>query len=303
MIKIKATLALILLSASTISFAEETPWEIAQDKKDKTAPALFSPEMETAGEGIYLKNCKSCHGDIGQMNMIPLDPLPKDLSIPQVSDQTDGSIYTKISEGRAAMPSFKNVLSISDTWSVIAYIRSFHEGYVQAQPSVIDAFAGSAVTLAMKFIEDEHLIQVIAMGKEDDQPVPAEGVEINLYAKRYFGQLKVGEAKPTNKDGIASFHIPENLRADSAGIVRFNAKVLDMEQYGEASAAGDFIAGKATYKPAINADRQMWNVVSKAPWWLTIAYPLVVLIVLSTIGYIVLSMYKVYMLGKEDNEQ
>jgi hypothetical protein len=81
-------------------------------------------------------------------------------------------------------------------------------------------------------------------------------------------------------------------------MVAFNAKVVDMEQYGEASAAAIFNAGKAVFKPAINADRQMWNTVDKAPWWITIAYPLGVLAVLSTIGYVALLLRKVYLLGK-----
>ncbi len=300
MYKIKAYIALILISASTISFAEETPWDVPQDKNEKTAPMMFSGEMQATGEDIYLKNCKSCHGDVGQMNMIPLDPLPKDLNIPQVVDQSDGSLYYKISEGRAAMPSFKNVLSINDTWSVIAYIRSFHKDYKQAEPSVIDAFSGSAVKLAIQFLEKEHLIEISAMGSEGEKAVPAEGVEINLYAKRYFGQLKIGESKATNKEGIVKFKIPSDLKGDSAGIVAFNAKVVDMEQYGEAFAQAEFHAGNAVFKPAINADRQMWNTVDKAPWWVTIAYPVALLGVLGTIGYVVLTLRKVYLIGKEE---
>lgn len=280
--------------------AEETPWPVPEDKDAKVAPFIFDDNSQQAGEDLYMKNCKSCHGDIGQMNMIPLVPLPKDMSIEQVVNQTDGAMYFKIANGRGAMPSFKNTLSVNDTWNVISYIRSFHKGYTQPAPLNIESFAG-AVTLAIEWLADDHKLQVLVLGKENELDVPAKGVEVALYVKRYFGQLKLGDPKLTNKDGIVSFELDGKLPGDSIGNLSFVAKVLDIDSYGEASAEAEFIAGEPTNIPGITEKRAMWNVRSMAPWWLTIAYPGVVLTVFGIIGYVMFLLKKVYDLGKKED--
>ncbi len=279
---------------------EETPWEVPQDKESITAPAMFDANAQKAGEALYLKNCKSCHGDIGQGNMIPLNPLPKDLSIEQVSEQTDGSIYYKVVNGRGAMPKFKDILSVNDKWNVISYIRSFHKGYNQPQPTTIEAFAGGAVTLKLEWFEAENKITVIATGKEKEEVVPAEGVEIALYTKRYFGQLKLGESSFTNKDGLATFMLDGKMPGDSIGKIHLLAKIVDTDMYGEVQVNGEFIAGKPVNKPGLTEERAMWNVLSKAPWWITIAYPAAVLAVMGTILYILLLLRKIFILGKKE---
>lgn len=297
---ILSILALLFLGLNGL-MAEETPWPVPEDKEAKVSPFIFDDNSRKAGEELYMKNCKSCHGDIGQMNMIPLDPLPKDLSIEQVVKQTDGAINYKIVNGRGAMPSFKNTLSVNDTWNVIAYIRSFHKGYKQPSPVTIEAFAG-AVTLTLEWLAEEHKLNVLALGKDNEEDVPAEGVEVELFAKRYFGQLKLGDAKMTNKNGIASFDFNDKLPGDTEGKLYLTAKVVDVDSYGEVKAEAEFIAGKPTNVPGITEKRAMWNVRSKAPWWVTIAYPAVVLAVLGTIGYILLLLKKVNDIGKQETE-
>lgn len=292
---------MFLLATSLSLFAEETPWDVPQEKAEKTAPFMFEASHVESGEALYLKNCKSCHGDIGQANMNAfLNPLPKDLSIEQVQAQSDGSIYYKISNGRATMPKFKGILSVNDTWNVIAYIRSFNKNYKQPKPQTIEAYAGGVVTLALNYIADESILQVIAIGKEKDKETPAEGVEIDLFAKRFFGNLKLGETKITNKKGIAKFSFEDKIPGDSAGNLSLIAKIVDIDNYGEVLVEGEFIAGEPTFKPGLTEERAMWNVVSKAPWWVTFAYPLVVLAVFGTIFYIALLVRKISILGKDE---
>lgn len=291
---------IFLLAISLNLFAEETSWDVPQEKVEKTAPFMFETSHVESGEALYLKNCKSCHGDVGQANMIPLNPLPKDLSIESVQTQSDGSIYYKVSEGRGAMPKFKGVLSVNDTWSVIAYIRSFNKNYKQPKPQTIEAYAGGVVTLTLNYLADESILQVIATGKEKDKETPAEGVEIDLFAKRFFGNLKLGETKATNKNGIAKFSFEDKIPGDSAGSLSLIAKIVDIDNYGEVSVEGEFIAGEPTFKPGLTEERAMWNVVSKAPWWVTFAYPGVVLAVFATIFYIALLVRKISILGKDE---
>ncbi len=292
-------LALLISFIVKPAIGKEIPWEIPQNKESITAPAMFDANAQKVGEALYLKNCKSCHGDIGMNNMIALDPLPKDLSIGQITKQTNGSIYYKIVNGRGAMPKFKDILSVNDRWNVIAYIRSFHKGYTQPQPTTINAFAGGAVTLKLKWFEAENKITIIASGKEKEVVVPAEGVEIALYMQRYFGQLKLGESNFTNKDGHATFLLDGKMPGDSIGKVHLFAKIVDTDMYGEVQVNDEFIAGKPVNKPGLTEKRAMWNVVSKAPWWITIAYPAAVLAVMATLFYIIILLRKIFILGKK----
>jgi hypothetical protein len=58
--------------------------------------------------------------------------------------------------------------------------------------------------------------------------------------------------------------------------------------------------GIETHPVSLRAKRAMWNTVDKAPVWLTIVYPLALLIVLSVIGYIVLQIREIFYIGKRN---
>lgn len=294
-------LTIVLCSGLAFSsFADETPWPVPEVKESITAPTMFTKEMSNMGEDLYNLNCKSCHGDVGQNNMVPLNPLPKDLTT--VANQSDGAIYYKINEGRGAMPTFKTRLSTADKWNVIAYIRSFHEGYVQPEPKKAVVFGGSAVSLSLDFDEENMQFRVTAIGEKDGVKNAAEGVEVALFAKRFFGDLKIAENKSTNKDGLALFDVPKDLPGNKEGVLNVITKVADPDKYGEAMAQADIKAGIPNNNPGLTEVRAMWNVGVKAPWWLLLAYPLAVLGVLATLAYIGLLLKKVYVLGKEDEQ-
>ena len=296
---IAKSLIIFFVFSSLISFGEETPWVVPQDKDDKAAPAMFTNDMAKAGNDLYQLNCKSCHGDIGANNMIKLNPLPKDLGT--VGAQSDGSFYYKINDGRGAMPNFKNTLSVSDKWAIIAYIRTFHEDYTQPKPHVAVVFAGNDITLGLEYIAETKQFKVSALGEEKGSEVCVEGVEVALFAERYFGNMKLGDNITTNKKGVALFDLPKNLPADSAGNLKLMAKVVDAELYGEISIQKEINAGIPTHKPSLTEQRAMWNVVTKAPLWITFAYPLAVLSVLIVVVYIALLLRRVYILGKKED--
>lgn len=279
--------------------AQENTWVVPDEQQDKTAPTMFSPEMVKEGEALYLKNCASCHGNPTQDNMNKfLKPIPSDLGSETVEKQTDGSLFFKITTGKGTMPSFKNVLSSSDTWNIISYVRSFHKNYIQPEPRIAKSFSGKEVSLKLSYLPENGKFIVTALGKEGETETPAEGVEIAIFTKRYFGKLKIADNKNTNKDGIARFDIPKSLPGDSIGNLEITAKVVDTEKYGEGKTTEIFKAGIENNKPSLTEKRAMWNVGRKAPWWITFAYPLAVLSVLATIGYILLLLKKIFVLGK-----
>ena len=85
------------------------------------------------GKEKYNQICASCHGPSGKGDgpaAAALDPKPRNLSDPKyVSTLSDEQIFKTVKEGGATvgksplMPAWGSVLSDSDIWNVIAYLR------------------------------------------------------------------------------------------------------------------------------------------------------------------------------------
>jgi len=277
-------------------------WIVPADKKGKLSTVTFSSSMEKLGADIFKNNCVSCHGTPGQNNPIPLMPSPGDPAGSKFSDNTDGELYYKIQEGRVTMPSFKSALSATDTWNVIAYIRSFHKGYKQEVAAKVETNIPEGATLAMDLSYDADakkvLVKVIA--NNEGKQIPVAGVDVKIVAKRYFGQLPIGEPKTTDGNGIANIDWNDELPGDSIGNVALTASFVDTENYGDLTVAKDLKIAVATNKPALNAERAMWNTVKKAPLWILFSYLGGVITVWFFIIYVALSLKKIFALGKDE---
>lgn len=57
---------------------------------------------------------------------IALNPKPADWTAPRVHDQTDGDLFWKISTGRGAMPSWKQ-LPERERWALVRFIRTLEK--------------------------------------------------------------------------------------------------------------------------------------------------------------------------------
>ena len=97
------------------------------------------------GEKIWVKHCVACHGEDGQGTGLmaeSLSHLPADMSNNfHVAPGTgDAYLFWRLSEGGAIepfkslgsrMPPFKDVLSESERWDVLAYVHAFfHQGLI-----------------------------------------------------------------------------------------------------------------------------------------------------------------------------
>jgi mono/diheme cytochrome c family protein len=120
-------IALLVLPAT--GFTQD--WPVPQEKKSRLSEKPFTEDLVKVGSQLYQINCKSCHGDPGKNNVSKLTPPPPDPVSPKMQNNTDGELYYKLQEGRGPMPAFKNTLSSSEIWEVIAYLRSLNPGYVQ----------------------------------------------------------------------------------------------------------------------------------------------------------------------------
>lgn len=97
------------------------------DPDDLVNPLALSEESVRRGKEAYGYYCVQCHGPladgrgtVGQS----FAPLPANLKDPNVQDQSDGSIYYRISLGINRHPPLWDTVAETDRWALVNYIRS-----------------------------------------------------------------------------------------------------------------------------------------------------------------------------------
>jgi hypothetical protein len=224
-----------------------------------------------------------------------LKPVPPDLAGTVTQKRTDGDLFYILTTGRVIMPSFKNVLSEDQRWELISYIRSFNKSYVQTL-SKFDPRKSKLVKIVLSFDKNTHLIRVIAKADEKTGSVILKDDEVELFANRYFGRLRIDKSLRTNNEGIAFFKFPNDLPGDKTGIVYLIVKISD-DNYGEVEYKNNLKIGIPTDKPGLTEKRAIWNVLVKAPVWLIITYTSCVLFFGLFLLYILYSLWKLKKTG------
>jgi mono/diheme cytochrome c family protein len=103
-------------------------WKVpAADAGKKSTVKAGDAAAISEGKAIWGKDCKSCHGVKGLGDGTKAEKIDiscGDFSSKEFQSKSDGSLfyYTKI--GRKPMPSFKEKLSDSEIWAVVAYMRT-----------------------------------------------------------------------------------------------------------------------------------------------------------------------------------
>jgi len=81
-----------------------------------------------AGKSLGGVHCASCHGKTGLgdgSKAAQLKTQPDDFSKASFQNQSDGSLFYKVVEGRDDMPSYKKKIpDTDDIWSLVVYMRT-----------------------------------------------------------------------------------------------------------------------------------------------------------------------------------
>ena len=122
--------AFIILTTNTLSAqAKAKPWPVpAADKSVKSPVNLKDAAVITAGNELWTKSCKSCHGVTGLGDgpkAAAINTLPGNFTTKEFQQATDGELFYWINTGREDMPGFgKKIPDVANIWALVAYIRT-----------------------------------------------------------------------------------------------------------------------------------------------------------------------------------
>lgn len=116
------------LQYNSVLTLDSIKWMAPDSANNLVNPIEVNEESLLDGKMIYNKNCRSCHGKLGDgtgSGGKELATVPSDFTNPDFLNQTDGSMFWKISEGKDDMKTYKAKLSKEDIWLVVNYIKRF----------------------------------------------------------------------------------------------------------------------------------------------------------------------------------
>lgn len=128
-----AVSALLAAVAGPAALAHDD-WKAPAAERDRPNPVPPSPEAVEAGRVLYMKHCRSCHGDTGKGDGDRADYGPRkphDLTDVALQKKfTDGEAFWKISTGRreegdVIMPAFTvKIPDEADRWRLVHFVRT-----------------------------------------------------------------------------------------------------------------------------------------------------------------------------------
>lgn len=269
-------------------------WLVPEDQKNIENPSAYNLGNVEKGKELYMKNCKSCHGDPGKHNGLPLIPPPPDITSEQMQQNTEGELFYKITHGRGPMPQFETTISEDDRWRLVNYIRNYNP---DVEPVLVEAPPRNAKLLA-SINEADKKVEVFAEVENDaGEFVELPEAEVEISAKKAFGNLPIGKVL-TNDDGRAEFEIPESLIGDEQGEVNIVVELGD--QFITDNVVLDAAkVGQPKPTPKLIKKEVLWSTNDNIQTWLLLSYLGATGAAWFAIGYVVFQIYKIWRVGKE----
>lgn len=269
-------------------------WIVPGDQKNKKNPLEYNLTNVKKGKDLYYQNCKSCHGDPGKNNGLPLVPPPVDVTSEQMQKNTEGELFYKITNGRGGMPQFKTNISDDDRWRIVNYIMNFNPN---REPVLVAAPKVKAKIMA-SVNEKEKKVEVFAEYENKGKYTTLKDAPVTISAKKYFGSIKIGEVL-TDENGRAVYAIPETLIGDEEGYVNM-VVALDENYIAEMVSLDKAKVGQNKQVQKLIQPGVLWSTNENIQIWLLLSYVGAVGAAWAAIGYVVFQLIKVKRLGKTE---
>ncbi len=191
-------------------------WDALAYAMQLSAPKVV---LET-GKTLYSENCAACHGKSGQgdgVSAASLSVKPSDFTNQAfMAQKTNQYFYDTIQSGvEPVMPSYSDIFSEDESWSIVAYVRSlsFQTGESQAstEPSEgAQATEDVESPPATEMVEAAPITNTISLGSITGSVINtsdstwSESLEVTLHA---FDQMNVvfTQTTTTSADGTYAF--------------------------------------------------------------------------------------------------
>lgn len=127
--------------------ADYAAWQGRLSPRELVNPVPVNPATLAAGKAVYRGECQPCHGSTGLGNgpaSIALLESVADLSASTMWAYSDGRLFDTITRGQNSMPAFRSLLTATQRWEVVNYIRTLSPkppGLKVQQPAAAPAAA------------------------------------------------------------------------------------------------------------------------------------------------------------------
>lgn len=122
--------AIALLFFGSNSIIAQKNWAVPEYTKGLKNPFAGNTAATAEGKVIYGQMCVLCHGITGNGNGeagLSLEKKPANfLALKNMSDETDGEIFWKITAGKPPMSSYDELLTEDQRWQLVNYIRQLN---------------------------------------------------------------------------------------------------------------------------------------------------------------------------------
>ncbi|HPF51184.1 MAG TPA: cytochrome c [Draconibacterium sp.] len=285
-------LLVVTLFVAKQGMAQE--WIVPDDQKNIKNPSAYNLDNVKKGKDLYMTNCKSCHGDPGKHNGLPLVPPPPDMTSDLMQNNTDGELFYKITHGRGGMPQFEKTISEDDRWRLINFIRNYDKSN---EPMLVEAPPRKAKLLASVNEVDKKVEVFAEVEDKNGSFVKLPDTEVKISAKKAFGNLPIGNVL-TNTEGRAVFSIPETLIGDENGLVNI------VVQLGDGFITDNVIldaakVGQLKPQPRLIHKEVLWSTNDNIQTWLLLSYLGAVGAAWFTIAYVIFQIVKIWKIGKQ----
>ena len=268
-------------------------WLIPEDLAAVGNPSEYTLDNVKAGKAVYLKHCKSCHGDPGKNNPLTLVPMPVDIASEKMQANSDGALFYKITNGRGVMPPFANTLPENDRWLLVNFIRNYNP---ELEQLLLDLPPLKARLLA-SVNEDQGFVEIMAeYANADSVFVPLLNTPVSISSKTAFGSLPIGQAE-TNEQGRASYVIPGTTIGDEEGYLSIVVSLS--EDYDAADVILEkALVGKPKEVPGLIRRGVLWSTNENVSLWVLLSYLLAAGGAWVVIIYVIAQIVKVKKYGR-----
>lgn len=131
-----AALCLFCLLGIAFAHAQANRWTAPLWADTLAKDKFLSFSGLTEGKALYKAECIVCHGETGRgegESGFGLDIPPGDFMDEFTLNESNGSIFWKITNGRRPMPGYQSKLSELQRWQLVVYIRELQRQYLMGQ--------------------------------------------------------------------------------------------------------------------------------------------------------------------------